>query len=146
MTRASRLSVRIIGLHYRILGHCGGVGRSSGNIALSCKGLDHPAWWVDPAWRMHLQFGLFSNPTGGPQLVHQRMWYVVSMSVGKEPLLLIKQISLCVTMIICLKMARLQIGQSCLKICTFCSVIGLQICGVLWSYYGVLCVLTKVDQ
>ena len=32
--------------------------------------LDHPAWRIDPAWQMHLQFGLFSVPTSGPQLVH----------------------------------------------------------------------------
>ena len=28
----------------------------------------------EPAWWMHLQFGLFSIPSSGPQLVHQRMW------------------------------------------------------------------------
>ena len=48
-------------------------GRSSGGGALCCKGLDPPTWWIDPAWWMHLQFGLFSIPTSGLQLVHQRL-------------------------------------------------------------------------
>ena len=43
-----------------------GVGRSSGGRALCCKGLDLPTWRIDPAWWMHLQFGLFSIPNGGP--------------------------------------------------------------------------------
>ena len=37
-----------------------GAGHSSG-----CKSLDPPAWQIDPAWRMHLQFGLFSIRTSG---------------------------------------------------------------------------------
>ena len=41
-------------------------------------GLDPPAWLVDPTWQMHLQFGLFPIPISGPQLVHHRLWYVVS--------------------------------------------------------------------
>ena len=32
---------------------------------------------IDSALRMHLQFGLFSIRTSGPQLVHQRLWYVL---------------------------------------------------------------------
>ena len=59
-----------------------GAGCSSGSRALSCKGLDPPAWWFDPAWRMHLQFVLFSVPTSGPQLIHQRLVCAV-LSVGK---------------------------------------------------------------
>ena len=38
-------------------------GRSSGSRALCCKGLDPHAWRIDPAWRMHLQFGIFSVST-----------------------------------------------------------------------------------
>ena len=49
----------------------GGAGRSSGSRALCSKDLD------PPAWRMHLQFGLFFVPISGPQLVHQRLRYVV---------------------------------------------------------------------
>ena len=48
------------------------VGSSSGGRALSCKGLD------PPTWLMHLQFGLFSIPTRGPEQVHQRLWCVLS--------------------------------------------------------------------
>ena len=40
--------------------------------ALSCKRFDLPAW------QKHLQVGLFSVPTSGPQLVHERLWYVLS--------------------------------------------------------------------
>ena len=52
-----------------------GVEYSSGGRAPTSKGLDH---LIDPAQRMHLQFGLFSVPTKGPQLVPQRLWYVLS--------------------------------------------------------------------
>ena len=52
-----------------------GAGHSSGGEAPICKGLDHP---IDPAQQMHLQYGLFSVSTSGPQLVHQRLWYVLS--------------------------------------------------------------------
>ena len=52
-----------------------GVGHSSSSRALACKGWDHP---VEPAWWVHLQFGLFSVPISGPQLVHQRLQYVLS--------------------------------------------------------------------
>ena len=41
-----------------------GAGRSLGSRALCFKGLDPPVWQIDPAWRKHLQFGLFSDPTG----------------------------------------------------------------------------------
>ena len=61
-----------------------GVGRSSGGRSLSCKGLDPPAWRIDPVWRMHLQFGLFCVPTSGTQLVHQRLWYVLWESAYKR--------------------------------------------------------------
>ena len=68
---------------------------------------------IDPAWKMHFQFGLFSIPTSGPQLVHQRLWYVLScLWESVYPLLLIRKGSLCadsgiplkkyVTMAICL--------------------------------------------
>ena len=49
-------------------------GRSSGSRALTNEDLDHS---IDPAQRMYLQFGLFSIPTSGPQLVQQRLWYVL---------------------------------------------------------------------
>ena len=52
-----------------------GVGHISGSRAPTCEGYDH---LINPAQRMHLQFGLFSIPTSGPQLVHQRLWYVLS--------------------------------------------------------------------
>ena len=45
-----------------------GAGCSSGGRALTCKGWDH---MIEPAWRVHLQFGLFSVLTSGPQVVHQ---------------------------------------------------------------------------
>ena len=48
-----------------------GAGCSSGGTALSCKDLDSPTWRIDPAWRKHLEFELFSVPTSGPHLVHQ---------------------------------------------------------------------------
>ena len=54
-----------------------GAGRSSGARALCCKGLDPQAWLIDPAGRKHLQFGLFSVPISGPQLVHQSLWCVL---------------------------------------------------------------------
>ena len=46
---------------------------------------------------MHLQFGLFSILTSGPQLVYQRLWYVLSClweSAYKRSLLLIRKSSL----------------------------------------------------
>ena len=52
------------------------MGRSSGSRALSCKGLD-TAWRINPAWQMYFQFELFSVPTSGPQLVNERLWYVL---------------------------------------------------------------------
>ena len=59
-------------------GEGGGAGHNSGCRTLCCKGLDPPACRIEPACRMHLQFGLFCIPTSGPQLVHQRLWYVMS--------------------------------------------------------------------
>ena len=53
----------------------GAAGRSSSGRALACKGWDHP---IDPALRVYLQFGLFSVPTSGPQLVLQRQRYMLS--------------------------------------------------------------------
>ena len=54
-------------------------GHSSGGRALSCKGLDPPASQINPAWQMQLQFGIYSIPTDGPQLVHQMLRrYVLS--------------------------------------------------------------------
>ena len=40
----------------------------------------HAGWnhLIEPAWQMYLQFGLFSRPIRGPQLVHQRLLYVLS--------------------------------------------------------------------
>ena len=32
---------------------------------------------IDPSQSTQLQFGLFSVPTSGPQLVYQRPWYVL---------------------------------------------------------------------
>ena len=54
------------------------LGRGSGGRALSCKGSDPSVWQIEPAWWIHLQFGLYYVLTSGPQLVHQRMWYVLS--------------------------------------------------------------------
>ena len=56
-----------------------GVGHSSGTRALCYKSLDPPAWRIDPALQVHLQFGLFSVPTSGPQMVHQSLGYVLSV-------------------------------------------------------------------
>ena len=50
-------------------------GRSSGGTVSTYEGLDHP---IDPVQWMYMQFGLFSVPTNGQQLVHQRLWCVVS--------------------------------------------------------------------
>ena len=55
-----------------------GTASSSGSRTLCCKGLDPPTWWIDPAWLMHLKFGLLSVSTSGPQLVPQRLWYIMS--------------------------------------------------------------------
>ena len=53
---------------------------------------------IDPSQWTQLQFGLFSVPTSGPQLVYQRPWYVLfclwKMHI-KDPLLLIEKSSLC---------------------------------------------------
>ena len=69
---------------------CGQGGRVS-----TCEGLDHP---IDPAQWNHSQIELFSVPIIGPQLVHQRQWYVLSvLSVGTciyKSLLLIGKSSL----------------------------------------------------
>ena len=69
---------------------CGGgwglAGRSSGGRVFICEGFNHP---IDPAQWTHLQFVLFSVPASGPQLVHQRLWYVLSYlweSASKRPL------------------------------------------------------------
>ena len=51
---------------------------SSGGRALTCKGLDPTSWQMDPAWQMQLQFGLFSIPVSGPQMVQPRLWNVMS--------------------------------------------------------------------
>ena len=71
-------------------------GRGSGGRAFSCKGLNSPAWWK------HLQFGLFSVATSGPELVHQGLWYVLCCPVCgkvhiKHLLLLIGKSSLLAT-------------------------------------------------
>ena len=49
------------------------MGHSSGGRAPTFKGLDHPIY---SAQRLHLQSVIFSIPTSGPQLVHQRLWCV----------------------------------------------------------------------
>ena len=71
----------------------------SSSRALSYQGLDPPAWPIDPAWRMHLQFQLFSAPTSGPQLVHQKGCGMCCPVCGevhiKDPLLLIGKSNLC---------------------------------------------------
>ena len=88
-------------------------GRSSGGRALSCKGLEPPASWINPAWQKLLWFWLFSVPTSGLQLVHQRLCYVLScLWESPYPLVLIGKSGLCgdsgfplkkyVTMIVCL--------------------------------------------
>ena len=53
---------------------------------------------IDPSQWTQLQFGLFSVPTSGPQLVYQRPCYVLSVYEKvhiKDPLLLIEKSSLC---------------------------------------------------
>ena len=47
-----------------------GAGHSSGGRALSCEGFDPPERWINTAWWVYLQFGLFS--------IHQRLRYVLS--------------------------------------------------------------------
>ena len=93
-----------------------GARHTSGGRAISCNSLDPSAQWIDTAWWMHLQFGLFSVPTSGPQLVHQRCGMYCCPVCGKvhlkDPFLLIGNRSLCgnsgfplkkyVTMTICL--------------------------------------------
>ena len=51
---------------------------------------------IDPSQWTQLQFGLFSVPTSGPQLVYQRPWYVLWYGKVhiKDPLLLIEKSSL----------------------------------------------------
>ena len=49
--------------------------RRSGGRALACISWDH---LIESGWWVHLQFGLFSVPTSGPQLVYQRLWCVLS--------------------------------------------------------------------
>ena len=62
-----------------------GARRSLGGRALACKGLDH---LIDPAWWIHLLFGLFSIPTSGPSKAV--VCAVLSGKVHvKDPLLLI---------------------------------------------------------
>ena len=73
-------------------------GCTSGSRALCCNSLDPPAWWIDPIWQMHLQFGLFSVPTSGPQLVHQRLWYVsVRKCIWEIPCCLSERVAYVVT-------------------------------------------------
>ena len=70
----------------------------------TCKGLDHP---INPAQWLHLQFGLFSTLTSGQQLVHQRLWYMISCCGKvhiKDPLLIIGMSSLCGNSGFCLKL------------------------------------------
>ena len=78
--RYTYIYIYIICISISYIGNCfpfnRGTGCSSGGRALCCNGLDPPAWRIDLAWWMHLQFGLFSVPTSDPHLVHQRLWYV----------------------------------------------------------------------
>ena len=87
-------------------------GCSSGGRALCCEGLD-PPWRINPAWRKHLEFGIFSVPTSGGSIKGCGMFCPVYRKVHiKDPLLLIGKSSLCgdsglpskkyVTMTICL--------------------------------------------
>ena len=41
---------------------------------------------IDPSQWTQLQFGLFSVPTSGPQLVYQRPWYVLFCLIEKSSL------------------------------------------------------------
>ena len=54
---------------------CGGAGCNTGGMVSICEGFDQP---IDPAQWKRLQFGLFSVPTSGPQLVQQRLSYALS--------------------------------------------------------------------
>ena len=72
-----------------VYGHNAGARYSLGSESLCCKGLDPPAWWIYPAWQMHLVFGLFSIPISG-------MCCPVCGKVHMElPLLLVGKSSLC---------------------------------------------------
>ena len=55
-----------------------GAGHSSGSRASNCEGFDYP---INPAQWSHSQFGVFSILTSGSQLLHQRLWYVLSWLV-----------------------------------------------------------------
>ena len=60
---------------------CVRAGHSSGGRTLAFESWDQP---IEPAWQVHLQFGLFSVLTRGPQLVHQRLCVMCTVpSVGK---------------------------------------------------------------
>ena len=54
-----------------------------GTVGAGCSSVDSvPAFEavgrrIDPSQWAQLQFGLFSVPTSGPQLVYQRLWYVL---------------------------------------------------------------------
>ena len=58
----------------------------------TCIGFDH---MINLAQQMHLQFGLFSTSSSGPQLVHQRLWYVSEQVHIKDPLLFVGKNSIC---------------------------------------------------
>ena len=53
-------------------------GMCLGGRALCCKGLDPPAWWIDNAWQIPLQFELFFVTIGPSKVV-----VCAVLSVGK---------------------------------------------------------------
>ena len=57
-------------------------GHSSGGRAHACKSWDRP---IKPAWRVHLQFELFSVPTSGPPTTGPSKAVVCAvLSMGKR--------------------------------------------------------------
>ena len=58
-------------------------------VPVPCNAVDY---LIDPSQRTRIQVGLFSVPTSGSQLVHQRLWYVLPVCGKvhiKDPLPLI---------------------------------------------------------
>ena len=66
-----------------LLNSSGRISCISRAIGAGCSSVDSvPAFEavgrrIDPSQWTQLQFGLFSVPTSGPQLVYQRPWYVL---------------------------------------------------------------------
>ena len=63
--------------------HCSSVSGDTIECGAGCSSVDSVSAFeavgsrIDPSQWTQLQFGLFSVPTSGPQLVYQRPWYVL---------------------------------------------------------------------